>query len=1379
MSSVNDVLQGQRMMLQYDDVYAVMTGKSNDGTDTYTYVFPLNTQNSAFTATNPPQGENLASTPQTASIDMKLGWLFNKDYQVAARFQTNPSEGTSGEWDLTFHDPVTGDQAGNLLGQPFNALGLSPLVANNLPQPANITHTYTGQFAGNGFDQMLLVYYGFDVNAPAYWRTGHVQFNVVAPQDPGNFHSDLQIGVPQREDVPVQPCVYPGDYFPTVEVAQCATTPVAIGDFNGDGRDEFAALVRCNNQTDELCRPSLLFYSIDPSTLAISKTTSVDLSSLPMEIGFYVANVKPFQIVAGKFRTASHADLAILGDNNGQMALWPVTISLQPGGKFQASLGVAQNLYKTDQVIKILAQAAPIQDVTKNIEQLIFVSDTNTNMGGNLVIGNFDQAMTFKLAGATQVTDGHYGCVYDFSAGNFDSQKSDGSHDPSLQIATYWVASSDCNVSGNNLNPQVRLWKVNPQSTNLNQSLGLPDVTDWLDPKYAAIETPNVSNLLTATMNVGDIQGRSLRLGAPIIARVSSNVQPDLVLGIPPMHVDWIAPGSAKLNPADFPNCQTPGKPCLLNVTVEPTAKSPSTGFQTQFNFGSSTSNSQKRQSTTSWSIGVKTSFQETFTIGDPEESGVSISDKVWAEYTHKNSVSSTYNTYSGTAESLDVTSGWADKLIFSQRRQNIYYYPILGKFACPAANPGCSDADKAPLYVVFSVPDQVTYNRDDATAEEWYQPFNEPGNLFSYPWTFQQLQDEFHSTPTALGGGNIDHVDTSSVTYGVNWTGTTKETNSTASTDKLSAGNDFSVTGQVEIPETPFSVGSSFNLDVTGSGTWKSLNTSTDGIAASEGAQVLKPSFNSDIVNCCSYLYSGYVLGTQPWSTGFDQLTPTDPSGKPPDISSTGPLYVAFTTNPVDPGSAGSSWWRQVYNMPDVGLNHPARWNWNDYQISFNAPFDPVNDKGRDPWFFPFYHMKGFFISPQGDSTERPNLTTAKAGDQLTLTARVYNFSPVATNEGPHPASTIGVRFYGQEWDTQLGTATGDSFFISENQLTSIPAFGNSDGTPNWVLTNVPFDTTPYADKYLVFWVAVWMEDGNGLVPEMPSHGLTSKPPADQHAWKTITDVLVEPYSNNIGVYGTHMPFFVEPQTGLGATQGRPGVVTIKRLSVPKTVAVNQSAEVVTTLFSSGGPADSVILTYYDGNPSHGGTQFALQTITHIEPNSTYVTRNSYRSATCGAHTIFVTALVPGSDAHTRSAPLKVGCRVNLPGTLNAKAKVTFLRGNEGSVHLTFTNEGNSELKNIVLNDVDVKVVDGHGKARILDPFPLNIGNLAAQASRKIELRLEANRHDEELELTEDGALQDAQGNGDPFTLSQLVRPSSSRNLAKNRPAETASNDR
>ena len=130
-------------------------------------------------------------------------------------------------------------------------------------------------------------------------------------------------------------------------------------------------------------------------------------------------------------------------------------------------------------------------------------------------------------------------------------------------------------------------------------------------------------------------------------------------------------------------------------------------------------------------------------------------------------------------------------------------------------------------------------------------------------------------------------------------------------------------------------------------------------------------------------------VLGqTSPDGT-LQSIALTDEQGNPIDLQSSGPLTVAFL---ADPFQINLPWWRQAYTRPDVGLNHPERWDW--AKATQTVAFNPADQSSSTPQDQPFYRIKGVFITPAGASGTGPQLTQATAGDTLQLQVRVYNFS-------------------------------------------------------------------------------------------------------------------------------------------------------------------------------------------------------------------------------------------------------------------------------------------------------------------------------------------------------------------------------------------------
>lgn len=209
--------------------------------------------------------------------------------------------------------------------------------------------------------------------------------------------------------------------------------------------------------------------------------------------------------------------------------------------------------------------------------------------------------------------------------------------------------------------------------------------------------------------------------------------------------------------------------------------------------------------------------------------------------------------------------------------------------------------------------------------------------------------------------------------------------------------------------------------------------------------------------------------------------------------------------------------------------------------------------------------------------------------------------------------------------------TLCGNSFPIGETQLASIPGFDSTTGVgtlANWALTSpVNFDTTPYSNTYLVYWVVTWMEDGNGnLIPEMPGHGLTANP--EGMSFQQIGQVPVESYSNNEGMYGVNSPFFIFPANP-GVEAPARGVLESVSISTNKKLLIDQPAKVITHLRAEKGKLKSVNLTYFDGDPRKGGKLFDVQKITHMDADVTYTHRAFFHPQTCGIHRLYAKAWV------------------------------------------------------------------------------------------------------------------------------------------------------
>jgi hypothetical protein len=179
--------------------------------------------------------------------------------------------------------------------------------------------------------------------------------------------------------------------------------------------------------------------------------------------------------------------------------------------------------------------------------------------------------------------------------------------------------------------------------------------------------------------------------------------------------------------------------------------------------------------------------------------------------------------------------------------------------------------------------------------------------------------------------------------------------------------------------------------------------------------------------------------------------------------------------------------------------------------------------------------------------------------------------------------------------------------------------------------LAATTFDTSGRADQYLLFWVLVWMQDGQGnILAELPDHGLTGAfTPATPLA--QITGVPIEPYSNNVGFYGyTGTGFYLAaPGGALGAAPPRPGDLTVDQLRVDGAPAIplDRKAKVTLSLHTGDVPVGPLPVVFYDGEPDQGGQPFDILHLAHLRANTTTQSRVFFRPQTCGPHTLVAVA--------------------------------------------------------------------------------------------------------------------------------------------------------
>ena len=724
-------------------------------------------------------------------------------------------------------------------------------------------------------------------------------------------------------------------------------------------------------------------------------------------------------------------------------------------------------------------------------------------------------------------------------------------------------------------------------------------------------QSPLAGNRSGSRLRSGDLRGRSVRVGEPLVARISSHAQPQVIVGSPPMHVDYVKPDPQTAKKADVINFSALWK-----------------SFHTKYDIHTSSAKKSQRRNTTSYTHAYSESVESTFQFKLPFIGGPETKNKETWKQLYENSLKKTYDTYESVGLTASTATGFGDHIWYTSSRLNVYFYPVLGERVCPAGKPHCEDEEKKPYYLVVSGPDEIHSNTIDGRTLEWYNPIHMPGNIFSYPATLEQLQDRISDSQQLTQQEKSFFTDSSTRTVKVSWSKGSGSDVSSGSSSTHSFDTDSSITyGGAFLGKVKIGASVTGSFDYNQSDATATLFTNSTTLAASTGIAVNKP--NGFLApSLYQYMVTPAIFGQALPEGGLQNIS------TPTEVQTHGALQALYAADPTD-GATGS-WWSSHeawYNQHmDLALNHPVRWepgpNGSDLAclggnecVSFNAP-DP-----DEVWTSGFYHMRGLLVTVGGHSG--PQRARAEEGQHVFLRARIYNLSL----KDMDPGTEIHVRFYRQEWNPD-NTPKGDSVLISE-QVISRPLPGFNTLSNNWTEAFTHFDTTGLGDTQWLFWVVVWAEDGEGkLATEVPAHGLATV--ADKEDWKWITDVPLEKvtfegektsFSNNVGVL--KQAFYIEKKTNEpNPNNGDMFVeaVTATPIGFSNNTPVEflVAAEVVSY---DGDAANGVTVEFYNGDPDEAGVLFDVENIAHLRRNEVNHVRIRYRPLALGPQQIVVLA--------------------------------------------------------------------------------------------------------------------------------------------------------
>ncbi|MFN8003672.1 MAG: VCBS repeat-containing protein [Acidobacteriota bacterium] len=1241
-SGVDDFTYGAKHLLRNDDLVMTFSYVSANG-DSRDVMFTAGTNDSNPTVINFDQ--------QIIPNGVANCTNSNKCYFDYARYnQATPATGrffnTDRDWIVQYPFQFDRNQAPFLVamsGEPFDAtittgakLTWQFATEVDFVIGGNSFPTAVADFNGDGYDDLLMGWY-----------------------DGSKFPSNttLRIAYATKPDDPSQGFTF----GPTFSVPnQFGIRDMTVGDFDGDGQPEIAALYIAQDR--KLYAQTM---RVNKDTLEISKTDGDDVAINQMAD----TNYHPISMTAGQFTALGHQQLMVASQSTPGAN---VQINVIDFAEKSITPKIASTFTTTDgnpngdssTIVKLKAARFNWQSA---YDQVAFM--TSNLQGSYVFILTVDPVTMLASKNAEYALtagDGQGGGAYfgrEIAVGNFDHMKP-----------------SEADPTKEDRNPNLQVAMIGIRQVNSYKTMGLVTLSVSEDFKSFTQENYTILNevftggnqLVEISIASLDLRGRSFRLGAGYKVTVDQTM-PTVVLAVPPMHTDYVSPGIGQ-------------PPTVLNLSTVPDA------FTSVYEESGSTSTTFTDTETTSSSFSGEESLNQKVALGSFDvvtgalTNGVSIEDTFTAKQDLENSNDTINGSFNSSDFDVSQNTGLSDVIWYRDSSYYLYVYPVIGRKVCPAGkadkNGNCADSDKVPLRLMYSAPKAATIQRLATDTVEWYQPPWEFGNLLSYPAGLDQLKLYIPDINLLTKDTGSFATDDASATIKTTWSnGRTTGTN--IDQKKLfTEDNDLSVEGVYSVKFFGQGGSGSTKLDLNfgGSNGTNSLTESSTQFNSARGMTITKTaSFATP--NAYKYFFSPFIFGKiQP--VGY-----TDPVPAQADdlLVGYGTLRSAFTVDPI--GSAGTGaggWWSQspYKQFPDVAVNHPNRWSYGAQPKPSNGII-PANCIGIDnvsmdcvtpnlstpenPWLDAFHDMRGFFIT---DATNPPNsnpfaaggggaqLEMAKAGDKLTLSTRVYNYSFKAMPAG----AKVKVRFYGMEWDTTNnfpadaklqfnndGSITivdpgGKSFLIGEVPLAPISPFNNGPQAPlNWALASTNFDTTPYENKALVFWVAVWMEDANGiLLQEVASHGLTGLPAStatpffkdlvaleqmvDNPLVQSDTDPAKVSFSNNIGFYKS--AFHILPKTSATSSAARAAADSVGVESVRvDSVSVKPGKSTAATVMLRGGKQElnSLTVYFYDGDPAAGGQLIDAERVARLRAGGRQAVNILFRPKACGSHQLFV----------------------------------------------------------------------------------------------------------------------------------------------------------
>ncbi|KAF5429835.1 Repeat domain-containing protein, partial [Candidatus Methanophagaceae archaeon] len=820
-----------------------------------------------------------------------------------------------------FLTPPEVDYGNTLRGWMFYPDGSLDLTTHDLDMGVDLNMTYdyfgltataTGRIHTTDNDEIFVCYVSND--SDHYIR--------IAGYDPvtvTHFVSDNQLG---SVFSPNPDRIYLGRYI------DCA-----ISDINGNGRDEL--VIAYHGQDGH---PELLIANKGWGTRAFNAYARY------LETGFTLAHDKSLAVTTGDFDGDGNDEIALaVEDHNLLIAvflydvdikgativkkdtLWVQDSRFKPYNRVDIAAGdldgdgndeiVATSSYHridvfdVDTDLKLTLKHYAVNPNTDYINNQITTGDLDGDGDDEVVVGfqtwttqnyfdrigldvfNFDDTLAMtKTYGEWVINDvrrtGNYAPMgFDIVMGNFDAKIDDTNiGDLGMEVAVVYRTSKIIDKYTSHGAFRLQIYDATDNlglTKKKEETIVQDDIVLKNSYQYATQKV---------VVAVGDFDGDSVALGEPDHLVIEGHRDFSAIIAEPPKHIDYIKDNTGSL--------------CELNLSRKggaPGTAEPS--FYTEYEKVKSVDVKTTDKSGTDYDWGVETEVEAEKDFGIPVIGEVKTKIEASAGYDYDKNQEKWNSSYQSIEVGKNLKATNDDYLVYRTKDIHIWRYPVIGETQIKT-----KDGKKGQLYVQLTLPSDIETKNIEGRAVEWYQPVHENGNIFSYPWDKDQIENlgKIKTDLNTWSTGNND------ADFLVKWENSTKDGLEVSTEKKVNVDASISVGGEILKADTKVTVKGHYDK------TWSSLRSSETTNSTSLGITISKPALGANY----PYYFSPFIF----------------------ENSKLGVLQVGYTVDTI--GLSSSNWWSGVTapkiavsgygEKLDLALNLPYRWKSDDHVGGF-----------------------------------------------------------------------------------------------------------------------------------------------------------------------------------------------------------------------------------------------------------------------------------------------------------------------------------------------------------------------------------------------------------------------------------------------------------